>query len=99
MAESNEQRRQRTRRAREHVLQYLSQNSCSECGEINPAALEFHHRDGNIKKHSIANMVSSGYSLELLQDEINKCDVLCANCHRIQEARNGHWYKGVFEYD
>lgn len=63
---------------------------CKKCGENHPAVLDFHHRDPNTKKNTISNLKWSGCSLEQLKLEINKCDILCSNCHRIlhYEYRN-----------
>ena len=54
--------------------------------------LDFDHVRGT-KKRSIGVMVCSGaVSLETLQEEIAKCDVRCANCHRIKTmAQFGYW--------
>lgn len=59
-------------------------DGCVRCGETNPACLDFHHRDPEQKLHSIAKMVTNGYSRENIRAEIEKCDLLCANCHRLE---------------
>ena len=54
---------------------------CSRCGYNTCfAALEFHHRDASSKEFSMGNMVS--VSKERYLAELDKCDLLCANCHR-----------------
>ncbi len=78
--------------AREYVLNYLSTHSCAECGESDPRVLEFHHRHG--KDMAVSAMVSSGYPVATIQAEINKCDVLCANCHRKKTVDERGWFKG-----
>ena len=60
---------------------YKSRLSCSVCPEHHPACLDFHHIDPSKKKWAIAQMVHK-ISLKSLKDEIAKCVVLCANCHR-----------------
>lgn len=55
---------------------------CSECGFNHPAALDFHHVNPNEKEYSIAYLKHLGSKEKLLQ-EVDKCIVLCANCHRI----------------
>ena len=55
---------------------------CIKCGENNPLCLDFHHRDPVEKKYELAYMGVRGYSKEKILAEIDKCDVLCANCHR-----------------
>ena len=57
---------------------------CVDCGyETVPAALEFHHRDPSTKEFGVGNWHGSR---ERLLREANKCDLLCANCHRLRHA-------------
>ncbi len=80
------------KQSREYVYEYLSQHPCTNCGESDPIVLEFHHREKD-KERSIAVMASDGYSLDRIQQEINKCDVLCANCHRRVTAKRRGWFR------
>lgn len=57
-------------------------DGCVECGESDPACLDYHHRDGTEKEMTISEMVTYGYSKTKLRDEMEKCVILCANCHR-----------------
>ncbi len=59
-------------------------------GESRKECLLFHHRDRSQKEFTIGNIIRNGVSLETLQREIAKCDVLCANCHSVieQQKRN-----------
>jgi hypothetical protein len=57
-----------------------------DCGESDPVCLDFHHRDPSIKSFEIARGVKCR-SLEAVQAEIAKCDVVCANCHRKRHAK------------
>lgn len=60
---------------------------CVRCGENHPGCLDFHHRDPETKLFAISKGVGrANKSWESIQAEINKCDVLCANCHRKE-----HW--------
>jgi protein-arginine kinase activator protein McsA len=70
--------------AREFIWDYLSNSICVDCGEYLPDVLTFDHVRGE-KKLEISAMVSQGYSIEAIQDEISKCEVVCANCHMIRE--------------
>jgi hypothetical protein len=54
---------------------------CADCGENHPAALHFHHKNPKEKEFNVADFVRSGKSVEALHREIEKCVVLCANCH------------------
>ena len=60
---------------------------CSRCGYNKCfAALEFHHRDPSTKDFQLAN--NGGVpSFERLKEEADKCDLLCANCHREEHER------------
>ena len=50
--------------------------------------MDFDHlRD---KKMNVSRMINSPYSLEEIINEISKCDLLCANCHRRRTWNRGH---------
>jgi len=57
---------------------------CVRCGEDRPPALDFHHVDPASKERSVSRMVAFGYAKEKIRAEIDKCEVLCANCHRVE---------------
>lgn len=61
---------------------YKKKLSCSKCFENHPATLEFHHGDSVSKDRGVAIIVNNGCSREKIMEEIKKCVVLCANCHR-----------------
>jgi len=70
----------RKRRAIDYVLNVKRASRC-QCGESRPECLDFHHvRD---KKFCIMAAASKGVSLAKLKDEIEKCEIICANCHRV----------------
>lgn len=69
-------------RNKQFIDNYLSTHSCVDCGNSNIVVLEFDHITNN-KKLDISRMRSQSYSLKAIQEEINKCEVRCANCHRI----------------
>ena len=62
---------------------------CSKCGyNKNLAALEFHHIDPESKEFQIDIRRLSNTSMDKLQEEIHKCILLCANCHREEHNPN-----------
>ncbi len=63
-----------------YVFEYLTTHPCVDCGEPDLLVLEFDHVRGD-KKHNVSKMFSTN-SLERIKEEIDKCDVVCANCHR-----------------
>lgn len=86
-------RRLRTRRAnRALVNEYLEANPCIDCGETDPVVLEFDHRDRLAKIMPVAALIAQGYSWQSIKDEIDKCDVRCANCHRRRTSVQMNWY-------
>jgi len=58
---------------------------CIGCGEDHPACLDFHHKDKKEKDFTISSIPAKSFSeknKQLVLLEIQKCDVLCSNCHR-----------------
>lgn len=69
------------------------ESGCVSCGYNKcPAALQFDHINPEEKKFAVGRMAFSNYSLETIQAEIDKCRVLCANCHA--EYTHGYWEGG-----
>jgi hypothetical protein len=74
----------RQARNREFILQYRKANSvCTDCGNDDYRVIEFDHVRG-VKKHTISKMAVDTYSIETIKKEIDKCDMRCANCHKIR---------------
>ena len=79
-----ERKKQSVKRCREVKYEYLKElfvNGCEICGETNPLVLEFDHIDPSEKKYSITKLICSAASLDTLKKELNKCRMLCSNCH------------------
>lgn len=72
------------------VAKRKMESGCVNCGyNKHPSALDFHHTNEN-KDDSISSLSGRGESIEKIENEIEKCVVLCANCHRI-EGSSGHY--------
>ena len=57
---------------------------CVDCGDTYaPHCMDFDHVRGE-KHYSVSQMLGNGFRLETILDEIKKCDLVCANCHRIR---------------
>lgn len=55
---------------------------CKKCGyDKCGASLEFHHINPEEKDEKVARMLTNNYNLDIVKKEIEKCVVLCANCH------------------
>lgn len=77
-----------------------SSRGCSGCGERHPGCLEFHHPDPMAKQHNVSVAIARCIPWETILAEIEKCVVLCANCHRKhhweeQRARHQYWIKAA----
>lgn len=83
-----EAKKQARLRNKEYVYQFLLTHKCVDCGESDPIVLEFDHLSD--KDLEIAAAIFDAWSIKRLQQEIDKCDVRCANCHRKKTLeRNG----------
>ena len=70
--------------ARSFVREYKEAHPCERCGFADPRALDLHHtRD---KLFSVSAGADRGLGLAKIHAEVEKCIVLCANCHRIEHA-------------
>lgn len=59
------------------------EKGCIKCGyNEHHAALDFHHRNGKTDKVMNISRLCN-YSWKKVLEEIEKCDVICSNCHRI----------------
>lgn len=74
------------------VVDYLRAHPCVDCGEADLVVLEFDHLPGKDKRFDVARAVSgSTRAWKTIRAEIDKCEVVCANCHRRRTARRaGH---------
>ncbi len=66
--------------------EYKKGKSCP-CGESEPCCLEFHHRERKQKRYAVGDMTGMSVSLATLKKEIEKCALICSNCHKKLHAR------------
>jgi hypothetical protein len=92
----NQSRVDRLEIIRTKFFQYLKTCSCVDCGVNEPCVLDFDHKDSKSKTHEVSKMVHDGYSWVKILAEIKKCDVRCANCHRIKTAKDQGWYQNYY---
>ena len=63
-------------------IESIKKNSCCPfCSESEPCCLDFHHIKGEDKIYNIATMMRR-YTLSSVKKEVEKCSIICANCHR-----------------
>ncbi|HEY6540341.1 MAG TPA: hypothetical protein VIZ18_05360, partial [Ktedonobacteraceae bacterium] len=72
---------------------YLSMHPCVDCGETDIRLLEFDH----VRSHKAANisrLLTQGRNWSIIEAEIAKCEIRCANCHRKRTSeRDGNWWR------
>jgi len=71
-------------KTRRKIIRAAKKRGCHYCGEMEVCCLEFHHINQAEKLFNIgeASSIFKGVTLEALHKEIEKCEVVCANCHR-----------------
>lgn len=90
----NERKRNENRRL---IFDYLKAHPCVDCGESDVTVLDFdHQRD---KKASISQLIMSNATWEHITQEIAKCEIRCANCHRKKTAEKFGWKKFLWQSD
>ena len=69
--------------AHKKITNALKDIPCMDCGQKFPSVcMDFDHRNPEEKKFSIAS--AAGRNVQSIMDEIEKCDIVCANCHRLR---------------
>ncbi len=77
----------------EFIAHYLQSHPCVDCGESDILVLEFDHRERDNKISEVGLIMKKRNSLEKLKEEIAKCDVRCANCHRRKTEKESNSWK------
>ena len=78
---SNRRRLETKRKAVDHLG-----GKCTKCGyDKHLAALEFHHLDPKQKDFTLGKVLNRKWSS--IVKEIEKCILLCSNCHRIEHSK------------
>jgi len=80
------------RSRRDFISEQKVGRACARCGITDPCVLDFHYIDPMTKAIQLGRASETKVSKQRILDEIAKCEVLCANCHRILhwEERNGN---------
>jgi hypothetical protein len=82
---AKEVRDQQRIKRRELIAAIKKEAGCARCGIDDPRVLDFHHRNADEKTLAVSQLISKT-SWQAILDEVARCDVLCANCHRIAHA-------------
>ena len=85
MQEHKKERKKRKHKRKSEVLKLCheikAKKGCKYCQEKNIVCLIFHHRNGSKKEGTVGTFIARGRSDEVILKEIEKCDIVCANCH------------------
>lgn len=69
----------------------LKDRPCLDCGSyFPPYVMDFDHRDAGLKVNNIARFIREGVSKAKILAEIEKCDLVCSNCHRVRTYNRKH---------
>ena len=77
------------------MKEYKSGLKCEKCGMSNPLCLVFHHKNPKEKETNLSQAAHNGWSIQRILKEIQKCEVLCANCHLILHASEEDFGKTI----
>ena len=93
---ASKRKRELARERTQYLIDFFGTHPCADCGETDPIVLEFDHlRD---KRFAIGPELQNR-NWESVLAEIEKCDVVCANCHRRRTARRRGTLRAVLTLD
>lgn len=75
------------------LIAYFAAHPCTDCGESDLLVLEFDHLRDKLK--NVASLMK--FSWARIEEEIAKCEVVCANCHRRRTAKRAKNYRFVHQ--
>ncbi len=67
---------------REKIVEYKQSKGCKDCGNKNPVVLDFDHLSDKVS--NVSDLIVRRVAWKFVEAEIEKCEVVCANCHRIR---------------
>lgn len=83
-----EKQKQDKRNRKLKAIQYLG-GKCFKCdGQFHPAIYEFHHTDPSTKEKDPSKLLD--HSWKRVTEELNKCILVCANCHRLIHHKDNY---------
>lgn len=79
-------------RIHQWIISYKVERGCGNCGTVDQRILDLHHTDEK-KKSFTVGYFRRALGFERIKREVRKCEVLCANCHRILHYEKRHNHK------
>jgi hypothetical protein len=89
--QSNAARRRRLAVGKRFIVEYLRSHPCVDCGESDLRVLDFDHV--RPRREYVSRLLGNGATIQDLKSEIERCQVVCANCHRRRTARRKGWWR------
>jgi hypothetical protein len=83
----------------DRVRLHLLDHPCVDCGATDLRVLDFDHRDPGTKLASVGRLLGQGRPWPAIDAEMAKCDVRCANCHRIRTSADFGWWRTPAQLD
>jgi hypothetical protein len=91
--EHNKEYMRERRETRKALIHAIKSAPCADCSEkFNPVCMDFDHRPEELKEFNIGERYAI-VNIDVLKAEIAKCDIVCANCHRIRTWRRDGLYR------
>ena len=75
------------------LIKYMHDKACAVCSESDIRVLEFDHLNPAEKSFNIARAINDGKPWNVILAEIEKCQILCSNCHKKRTATQYGWFK------
>jgi hypothetical protein len=83
------------KRNKDYIIEYLKNNPCVDCGELDIEVLQFDHIDMiGEKGKRVGDFI--GCALNTLKDQIKLCEVRCGNCHIRRTRKQMGWHRLSF---
>lgn len=82
--------------SQQKIVEYLQNNPCVDCKESDIIVLEFDHQRDKFK--NVSEMIMQGYTFKRILEEIEKCEVVCANCHKRRTAKTFGYYRHTLKF-
>lgn len=78
----------------ESYLLFMQDKQCVDCGESDVVVLQFDHQGE--KAANVSNLLRNAKNWSVVMEEIEKCEIVCANCHARRTAKQFGWRKALF---
>ena len=92
---SKQRRKRAVLRNKQFVFELLSKSNCTDCNTDDWRLLEFDHLPQFEKKKDISKLMLHGIAISTIKKEIEKCEIVCCNCHALRTMKRGGFWRHV----